>query len=108
MATSNFATLLGLASIPLDDKVRINLNAGWSYLVGDNPNAVFYGAQVEAEIGWNLMLMIEGFGRAPGGGGVQMGLRYTPLDWLDFDLLAASFLDSNLPRFLTFGMTVRF
>ncbi len=97
-------------TIPLDERVRVNLNAGWSYVRGvDSPDALFYGAQVEAKVGFDLSLMIEAFGRAPGTGALQMGLRYTPKDGpLDFDFLAGSFLDSTSPRFFTVGVTFRY
>lgn len=103
------ASLLMLVTLPLDDKVKFNFNAGWSYLRGDTPDALFYGAQVEAKVGWDISLMLEIFGRTPGLAGTQLGLRYTPGDGpVDIDLLAGSFLDSNAPRFFTVGVTVRF
>ena len=104
------AQLIGLATIPLDEKVKINLNAGWNYLRGVTyVDSLFYGAQVEAKVGWDVSLMVEGFGRAPGSGGFQMGLRYTPNDgWVDFDILAGSIIDSTSPRFFTVGVTVRY
>lgn len=103
------AFALLLVTVPIDDKVRINLNAGWNYVQGDRPDALFYGAQVEAKVGWDLRLMIEAFGRAPGEAGVQMGLRYRPNDGpIDFNLLAGSILDSERARFFTFGVTIRY
>lgn len=105
----NFATVVGLMSVPVNEAFRVNLNAGWSYVQGDMPDAFFYGAQVEVQISRDLMFTIEGFGRAPGIGGIQTGLRYTPKDWpIDFDLLAARFLGENQPFFFTVGVTVRF
>lgn len=103
------ASLLMLVTLPFDDKVKFNFNAGWSYLRGDTPDALFYGAQVEAKVGWDLSLMLEIFGRTPGLTGTQLGLRYTPGDGpVDIDLLAGSILDSHNPRFFTVGVTVRF
>lgn len=96
-------------TIPLfDDKVRINLNAGWNYIAGiNNAHALFYGAQVEAKIGFDLSLMLETFGRSQGSTGAQVGLRYTPRRWLDFDFLAGGFFDNISARFLTVGVTIR-
>jgi len=108
------ASLIGLVTIPIDPKVKINLNAGWSYLKGDVPNALFWGGQFEAKVAWDVSLMVEVFGRAPNGlVGTQMGLRYTPTmngreGWLDFDLLAGSYFDSVSSRFFTLGVTVRY
>ncbi len=103
------ASLIMLVTLPVDDKVKFNFNAGWSYLRGNTPDALFYGAQVEAKVGWDVSLMLEVFGRAPGQVGTQMGLRYTPGDGpVDIDLLAGSIFDPSSPRFFTVGVTVRF
>lgn len=105
----NFASAVGLLSIPINESFRVNLNAGWSYVQGDMPHSFFYGGQIEANIGWDLTVMVEGFGRAPGIGGIQTGLRYTPKDGpIDFDLLAARFIGRDQPFFFTVGVTVRF
>ena len=89
------------------------MNAGWSYLSTEVPNAFFYGGQFVADVGWDLSLMIEAFGRAPNGvAGMQMGLRYTPeIDLrtpFDFDLLVGSFFDQVTTRFFTIGVSIRF
>ncbi len=104
------ASLVMLVSIPLGDKVKINVNGGWSYLSNDfNQNAAFYGMQVEAKVAWDLSLMLEIFGREPGIAGAQIGLRYTPNDgWVDFDILAGNSFDATSPKFFTVGVTVRF
>jgi hypothetical protein len=109
------AGLTMLVTVPIDERVRVNLNAGWSYLRTDiNPNALFWGGQIEAKVGWDLSLVVEVFGRAPNGlAGTQMGLRYTPTikgreGWFDFDLLAGSFFDPAAARFFTVGVTVRY
>lgn len=105
----NFASALGIMTIPINDKTRVNLNSGWSYVDGEGPNAFVYGAQIEAEIGGDVTLMIEGFGRMPGIGGLQAGVRFTPRNGpIDFDLLAARFIGADQPFFFTVGVTVRF
>src|SRR5262245_49810926 len=115
LSTGNlgYASLPVLVTVPINEKVRLNLNAGWSYLSTEVPNAFFYGGQFVADVGWDLSLMIEAFGRAPNGvAGMQMGLRYTPeIDLrtpFDFDLLVGSFFDQVTTRFFTIGVTVRF
>lgn len=104
------ASMIMLASIPLDDRVTISLNGGWNYLANDdNQNAAFYGMQVLAKVGWDVSVMLEVFGRQPGVAGTQVGLRYTPNDsWFDFDLLAGNTFDATSPKFFTLGATVRF
>ena len=102
-------TLLVPLTIPLDDRVRFNFNAGWSYVkVAQYPDAFFWGAQVEAKVGAEVSLMLETFGRAPGIIGAQMGLRWRPNDGpIDFDLLVGNFFDQLSTRFFTVGVTVR-
>jgi hypothetical protein len=105
-----FASTLLLVSWPIDDRVKFHANAGWSYLAGvEAPNALFYGGQVEIDVGRNVMLMLEAFGQAPGSPGTQMGLRYTPNKGpVDIDLLVATYFDSVTTRFITLGVSVRF
>jgi hypothetical protein len=110
--TGNFETgsIIGLMTVPIDKKVTLNVNAGWSYLrYVDRQNAFFYGAQFEAKVGGDVLLMIESFGRVAQAAGVQMGLRYTPNDGpIDFDFMVGSLLDSVNQQFITFGVTLRF
>lgn len=108
-----FVQLLALVSYQLDERVRFNFNAGWNYLVSDVPNALFYGAQVEADVGGGVSLMLEAFGRAQGGlVGTQVGLRFTPTirgrEPFDFDLLVGTYFDHISTRFVTLGVTVRY
>jgi len=104
------ASLLALVTVPITDKFRINLNAGWSYLNAENPNAFFWGGQVEVNVGWDVTLMMEAFGRQPGVIGNQMGLRYTPAahPQFDFDLLVGTVFDQDNTKFFTLGVTMRF
>jgi hypothetical protein len=108
-----FAQLLALVTYQLNEKVRLNFNAGWNYLVSDVPNALFYGVQVEADVGGGVSLMLEAFGRTQGGlVGSQVGLRFTPTVWgrepFDFDLLVGTSFDQTSTRFVTLGVTVRY
>lgn len=104
------ASLLALVTVPITDKIRINLNAGWSYLNDEHPTAFFWGGQVEINVGWDVTLMMEAFGRQPGVIGNQMGLRYTPSahPQFDFDLLVGTVFDQDSTRFFTLGVTMRF
>lgn len=107
------ASLLALVTYQLDPRIRLNFNAGWSYLQSDVPHALFYGAQVEANVGAGVNLMLEAFGRTQGGlVGTQVGLRYTPRIWerepFDFDLLVGTYFDQTSTRFVTLGVTVRY
>jgi hypothetical protein len=110
--TGEFALgqILALVTVPVTRQVRFNFNTGWSYLNNvPEPHAVFYGAQFEADLTKEFMLMIEVFGRNPGVAGGQIGLRYTPGQGrIDFDLIAGSFLDGPGTRTVTVGVTLRY
>jgi hypothetical protein len=113
LATGEFelGSLIMPVTIPLNDKARINLNAGWSFFrFAEIQNALFYGAQIETKIGWEeVSLMLEVFGRQPGFTGAQVGLRWRPNDGpLEFDLLAGSFFDTVNAKFFTVGITFRY
>ena len=104
------AGLIGLVTIPVTEKLRVNVNGGWSHLDSDNPTAFFWGGQVEVDVGWDITFMMEAFGRQPGVIGNQMGLRYTPAAHprFDFDLLVGTTYDVVNTKFFTLGVTVRF
>jgi hypothetical protein len=112
------ATLLLPVTIPVNDHLRLNLNAGWQYLrLASTPDDFFWGAQVEAKVGGETTLMFETFGRARGAAGAQMGVRWRPSDGpIDFDflvggsfdkVLAGEFLDKVNALFFTVGVTLR-
>jgi hypothetical protein len=112
------ATLLVPVTIPVNDHIRLNLNAGWQYLrLAATPDDLFWGAQVEAKVGEETSLMLETFGRARGAAAAQMGIRWRPNDGpIDFDflvggsfdkVLAGEFLDKVSALFFTIGVTLR-
>ena len=112
------ATLLVPVTIPVNDWLRLNLNAGWQYLrLANTPDDLFWGAQVEAKVGEEATLMFETFGRARGAAGAQMGVRWRPNDGpINFDflvgtsydkVLAGEFLDKVSALFFTVGVTLR-
>ena len=112
------ATLLVPVTIPMNDHLRLNLNAGWQYLrLADTPDDFFWGAQVEAKVGEETSLMLETFGRARGATAGQMGVRWRPNDGpINFDflvgasfdkVLAGEFLDKVSSLFFTVGVTLR-
>lgn len=105
----NLGSIIGLVTIPIGRTLRININGGWSYLAGDQPDAFFWGGQAEVDIGGDISLMLEAFGRHPGTIGNQMGLRYTPNNGrYDFDLLVGTTFDDTNTLFATMGVTIRF
>jgi hypothetical protein len=103
------ASLIAPVTFHLNDRVRVNLNAGWSYARADERrNAAFYGAQAEVGVARDVTLMVEAFRRGVGKAGGQLGLRWNPGGGrFDLDLIAGQRIDGETPRAITLGLTVR-
>lgn len=103
------ASLIVPVTIPVAERVRFNLNGGWTYArASARQHAAFYGAQVEMQVGRDFSLMGEVFGRDHGPAGTQAGLRWTPRNGrLDVDLVVGRRVDGISPRSVTLGLTLR-
>lgn len=96
-------------SIPLSDKVRVNLNAGWSHDDDeDRRDALFRGAQVEYAFHGHASVMAEIFRRQGSPTGFQSGVRFTPGGGdMDIDVLYGHYTDGANTHAYTVGMTWR-
>lgn len=103
------ASLIVPVTLKLGDRVRANLNAGWSHVGADaRRGAAFHGAQIEASVARDVTLMVEAFQRDGGKAGGQLGLRWSPGGGrIDLDLVAGRRIDGVTPRALTLGLTLR-
>ncbi|USQ93928.1 hypothetical protein [Caulobacter sp. RL271] len=103
------ASLVAPMTIPVGPRLRINLNAGWSYVRADaKSDAAFVGAQAEWSMARNLTLMVETFRRDAGHAGGQLGVRWNPGGGrFDLDLVAGRRIDGASPRAVSLGLTVR-
>lgn len=103
------ASLIAPVTFHLNDRVRINLNAGWNYgRASAKRNAAFYGAQAEMGVARDVTLMVEAFHRDGGKTGSQVGVRWNPGGGrFDLDLIAGRRIDGAAPRAITLGLTVR-
>lgn len=103
------ASLIAPVTFHLNDRLRINLNAGWSHVRADTRrDAAFYGAQAELGVARDLTLMVESFRRDGGKTGGQVGVRWNPGGGrFDLDLVAGQRIDGLAPRAITLGVTVR-
>lgn len=93
-----------------DPALRLNLNAGWSYVGGGapHPRAALLGAQVEYQVNSGVALMAEVFGRSVGRPGEQVGVRWTPgTGEYDLDLLYGRRVDGVSRNAVTLGLTYR-
>lgn len=103
------ASLLIPVTIPVGQRLRINLNGGWSYSrAAARHDAAFYGAQAELTLTRDVTLMVERFRRDGGRSGSQLGLRWNPGGGrFDLDLVVGHRIDGETPRALSLGLTVR-
>lgn len=103
------ASVIVPVTIPVNDRVRFNLNGGWTYArASTRQHAAFYGAQVEVQFARNVSLMGEVFGRDHGPAGAQAGLRWTPRNGrLDVDMVVGRRVDGISPRSVSLGLTLR-
>ena len=101
-------TVLAAVTLTPLKRLRVNLNAGPQYIAADRRVEAFVGAQAELDLGRNVSLMLEHFGRDRGFAGDQAGLRWTPHGGaFDLDLLIGRRIDGAARRAFTVGMTVR-
>jgi hypothetical protein len=103
------ATLIAPVTLPVSDRLRINLNAGWSYArTSERRQAAFYGVQGELAVTRTLTVMVEGFQREGGDPGAQVGLRWNPGGGrFDLDLVVGRRVDGESPHAVSLGLTVR-
>lgn len=117
-------TIFVPVTIQVNDAFRVNLNGGWLY---DNLNKIGY-ASWGAGFEWNfvkpLTLIGEVFGQAgslPSGDDddppapnaireprAQLGVRYTPKDNIDLDLIWGHNITGENAHWFTIGLNVRF
>ncbi|MDB5685452.1 MAG: hypothetical protein JWR77_41 [Rhizorhabdus sp.] len=103
------AALIMPFTIAVNDRLRLNANAGWQWIRADHAHELLLGAQAEFVVARDLGLMVESFARDEGRAGAQAGLRWTVAGGdMDIDLLAARYIDGKTPTALTLGLTWRY
>ena len=101
-------TVLAAVTLTPFKRVRVNLDAGPQYIAADRRVEAFLGAQAELDLGRNVSLMLEHFGRNRGYAGDQAGLRWTPHNGdVDFDLVVGRRIDGVARRAFSLGVTFR-
>ena len=107
------------ATVPFTFKVteefRFHLNAGWLWNPVNDVHFATYGGAVEWEFVKQFTLIGEVFGligaaqqQAVIQPRFQAGLRYTPIEALDFDLIYGRNIGGENANWITVGMNVRF
>jgi hypothetical protein len=95
-------------SIRLSEIFIVNLNVGGLWDRIEDRSFVTWGAGFMLTLSEPLMLIGEVFGEGSERPGAQLGLRYTPHEKIDFDLIYGRNLTGEKSDWLTFGVNLRF
>jgi len=118
LATGEFAG--AFLNVPVtytaSDSFKINVNAGWIYDHDSNRHSASYGAGVEWIPGKPFTIIAEVFGvltsnpdaRTVTDPRFQVGLRITPIDTMDFDVIYGRNIYGENASWITVGWNVRF
>ncbi|WP_300239047.1 hypothetical protein [Pseudomonas sp.] len=92
------------------DRLRLNLNAGWTHAYddGEQNHRWTWGSGVEYDLMPSLTLIAERYGQRGGEQGWQAGPRLHVGQHLDLDLIVGQHLSEDRDRWLTTGATLRF
>ena len=107
---ATFAT--GIATYKFNEQVKLNLNAGWLFDRVIDQHLFTWGAGLEWSPIEKWTLIGEVFGFV--GDGVnndpraQVGLRYTPMEAFDIDLIYGYNITGEHANWVTLGLNVRF
>ena len=111
----NRALDAGFVTVPLTwqlhEQFRVNLNAGWLWERSADLHVAAWGAGFEWNFVKPLTLIGEVFGFAGGPNPdprFQVGLRYTPLEAFDIDVIYGRNLIGEQANWITVGLNVRF
>jgi hypothetical protein len=95
----------------LHEQFRVNLNGGWFWDPSVDQHVASWGAGFEWNFVKPLTLIGEVFGFAGGPNPeprFQLGLRYTPIETLDIDVIYGRNLTGEQAHWITVGLNVRF
>ena len=93
------------------EQLRVNINGGWLWDPSSGLNVASWGAGFEWNFVKPLTLIGEVFGFLGGDKPdprFQLGLRYTPVETLDFDVIYGRNLTGEQANWITVGVNVRF
>jgi len=104
-------TLLVPVTIPMGEMFKINLNGGWQYDRTTAQSIGLYGAGFEwimTKDPMKVTLIGEVFGQTVGDPGAQAGLRFTPQEKFDIDVILGHNLTGEKSTWITVGLNFRF
>jgi hypothetical protein len=104
------------ATFQIVEQFQFNVNAGWLYIRSEDLNWFTYGAGFE----WNFVKPLTLIGEVFGFAGhsveprtrtdprVQVGLRFTPVESFDIDVIYGRNILGENANWITLGLNVRF
>lgn len=95
-------------SIRLTETFQINFNAGGLWDRIEHKSYFTWGAGFELALGDKHSVLGEVFGQGSDDPGAQIGLRYTPHERIDFDLIYGRNLTGERSDWITAGVNLRF
>jgi hypothetical protein len=95
-------------SIRLSKIFQVNLNVGALSDRIEHRNFVTWGAGFELTLAERFTLLGEVFGQGSERPGAQLGLRFTPHEKIDFDLIYGRNLTGERSDWITAGVNLRF
>jgi hypothetical protein len=95
-------------TLQLAEPLRINLNVGGLRDEIDNRNFVTWGAGFELSLSRGVTLIAEAFGQNSTRPAAQVGLRFTPHEKFDFDVIYGRNLAGERADWITTGVNLRF
>jgi hypothetical protein len=109
---TNGVFVLVPVSFQLTEQFRLNVNGGWLWDPSTDAHAATWGAGFEWNLVKPLTLIGEVFGVAGGGANrdprAQVGLRYTPMESFDIDVIYGRNIAGENANWITVGLNVRF
>ncbi|MEX2127826.1 MAG: hypothetical protein WD871_06230 [Xanthobacteraceae bacterium] len=95
-------------TIRIAEPFLINLNIGGLWDRIEQRSFVTWGGGFELSFAERFTLIGEVFGQGSEHPGAQLGLRYTPHEKIDFDLIYGRNLTGERANWVTFGVNLRF
>jgi hypothetical protein len=107
----NGGTSAAFFSVPvtfqLAEPLRLNLNIGGLWDLANDRSFVTWGAGFEYSLKKPFTLIGEVFGQGSQNTGAQIGIRYTPVEKIDFDLIYGRNLTGEHANWITLGFNLR-
>lgn len=91
--------------------LNINVNLGWLWDRIADIHFFTWGVGADWKVNDRIMLIAEVFGMAGSGApdpAVQAGIRFTPMEWFDIDVIYGRNLNDDNENWITVGLNVRF